>query len=124
MPEVVCQASKVQQVFLNILRNGAEAMRSNSAASRSPRFILRVYAENDSACVEIEDNGPGMDEATRKRVFEPFFTTKPPGSGTGLGLSVSYFIITEDHGGAMYVESSPGAGTTFTIRLPLEGRGT
>ncbi len=68
--------------------------------------------------VEIEDNGPGMDEATRKRVFEPFFTTKPPGSGTGLGLSVSYFSITEDYGGMMAVESSSGVGTRFIIRLP------
>jgi signal transduction histidine kinase len=68
--------------------------------------------------VEIEDNGPGMDEATRKRVFEPFFTSKPPGVGTGLGMSVSYFIITEDHGGTLSVESASGGGTRFVIRLP------
>lgn len=72
--------------------------------------------------VEIEDNGPGMGEVTRKRVFEPFFTTKPPGSGTGLGLSVSYLIITEDHGETMAVESSSGAGTRFVMRLPVAGK--
>ena len=65
-----------------------------------------------------------MNAATRKRVFEPFFTTKPVGVGTGLGLSVSYFIITENHGGEMSVESAPGAGTTFIIRLPLERKHT
>jgi len=60
-----------------------------------------------------------MPEAVRKRVFEPFFTTKEPGTGTGLGLSVSYFIITTNHGGTIGVHSTPGQGTTFTIRLPL-----
>jgi len=117
-PRIVCQAGKIQQVFLNILRNGAQAMRTGEGTGRAPRFMLRVRPDDAMVRVEIEDNGPGMDEATRKRVFEPFFTTKPPGSGTGLGLSVSYFIITEDHGGMMTVESSPGVGTRFIIRLP------
>lgn len=71
------------------------------------------------ACMEIEDNGPGMDEEIRKHVFDPFFTTKPVGMGTGLGLSVSYFIITESHKGEMTVESSPDAGAKFIIRLPM-----
>ena len=71
-------------------------------------------------CIEVEDNGPGMPEAVRKRVFEPFFTTKGVGFGTGLGLSVSYFIITENHNGTMTLESMPGSGTKFVIRLPLE----
>jgi signal transduction histidine kinase len=86
--------------------------------------VLRVTREKDQARIEIEDNGPGMDEETRSRIFEPFFTTKSPGVGTGLGLSISYFIITEDHGGTMEVESSPGKGTTFIIRLPKSAAGT
>ena len=69
--------------------------------------------------IEIEDNGPGMDRNTRKRLFEPFFTTKPEGIGTGLGLSVSYFIITEHHKGTLEVVSGPGRGACFIIRLPL-----
>ena len=69
--------------------------------------------------IEIEDNGPGMSEEIRKRIFEPFFTTKPVGIGTGLGLSVSYFIITENHNGKITVESQPGAGAKFIISLPL-----
>ena len=71
------------------------------------------------AIIEIEDNGPGLNEQIRKRVFEPFFTTKAVGDGTGLGLSVSYFIITENHRGEMAVESHPGAGAKFIIRLPV-----
>ena len=70
--------------------------------------------------IEIEDNGPGINEEIRKRLFEPFFTTKPVGVGTGLGLSVSYFIIAENHGGELTVESQPGSGTKFIIRLPIE----
>jgi signal transduction histidine kinase len=60
-----------------------------------------------------------MDEGVRRRIFEPFFTTKPVDSGTGLGLSISYFIITENHGGQMDVNSTPGKGTEFIIRLPI-----
>jgi signal transduction histidine kinase len=69
--------------------------------------------------MEIEDNGPGMDEETRSKVFDPFFTTKPVGIGTGLGLSVSYFIITRNHKGKMDVISEPGNGATFIIKLPV-----
>jgi signal transduction histidine kinase len=124
VPVVPCEATKIQQVFLNILRNGAEAMveaRGHEAGEEEsePRFVLRVMREGDMARIEIEDNGPGMSWTTRKRAFEPFFTTKGPGAGTGLGLSVSYFIITENHGGTMAVASAGGNGTTFTIRLPL-----
>ncbi|MCP4115515.1 MAG: PAS domain S-box protein [Desulfobacteraceae bacterium] len=123
LPKVLCQGSKLQQVLLNLLTNGAQAMQEtkNKESGERQRFVLRLSYEEENKMVriEIEDNGPGMVDATRKRVFEPFFTTKPEGLGTGLGLSVSYFIITEDHGGTMTVESQPGKGTTFIIRLPL-----
>jgi len=119
LPKTRCEAGKIQQVFLNILRNGAEALKERS--SEIPRIIIRLVYEKENASVriEIEDNGPGMDEETRKRVFEPFFTTKPADRGTGLGLSVSYFIITENHGGEMSVQSAPGKGTNFIIKLPI-----
>ncbi len=126
LPPVPCQSGKIQQVLLNILRNGAEAMqgecRSSEPQGKVPRFVLRVTHEKaeKKIRIEIEDNGPGMDESTRKRVFEPFFTTKATDRGTGLGLSVSYFIITENHGGDLWVKSEPGTGATFIIRLPLE----
>jgi PAS domain S-box-containing protein len=119
LPDVPCEGAKIQQVLLNLLRNGAQAMQA--AQTESPRFIFRTWFDSDRsmAIMEIEDNGPGMDEQIRKRVFEPFFTTKPVGVGTGLGLSVSYFIITEHHHGEMAVESRPGAGAKFIIRLPV-----
>lgn len=123
LPEVICESSKVQQVLLNIFGNAAQAMKT--AEREDPQLIIRVYGDNarGMVCIEIEDNGPGMDEQTRKKVFDPFFTTKPTGKGTGLGMSVSYFIITENHGGEMTVKSSPGAGATFIICLPLKGKG-
>ena len=123
LPMINCESSKIQQVLLNLLSNGAHAM-FESSSPHKPKFILRLLYEEASKMlrIEVEDNGPGMDEKTMKRIFEPFFTTKPLGSGTGLGLSVSYFIITEDHGGEMTVESKPGSGARFTISLPLEGR--
>jgi len=119
---VPCEASKIQQVFMNILKNGAEAMAEVPDQKQQPTFILRVQNDGNWVRVEIEDNGPGMEEATRRRIFEPFFTTKSVGKGTGLGLSVSYFIITEDHGGQMRAEAVEDGGTRFVLRLPKDGK--
>ncbi len=87
--------------------------------SNKPYYILRHTNEvsGNKIRMEIEDSGTGMTESTLKRIFEPFFTTKPTGIGTGLGLSVSYFIIKENHSGEMSVKSTSGKGTTF--REPL-----
>jgi signal transduction histidine kinase len=82
--------------------------------------VLRVAADGNFVRVEIEDNGPGMPPEVCKRIFEPFYTTKSVGVGTGLGLSVSYFIITENHGGRLTVISAPGAGGRFVILLPVK----
>ena len=122
LPIVPCEAAKIQQVLLNILRNGAQAMQSTGV--KEPTFIIRTKTlkYRNMISIEVEDNGPGMDEATRKRVFEPFFTTKEVGVGTGLGLSVSYFIITENHKGEMDVESSPGGGARFIVNLPIRSK--
>jgi PAS domain S-box-containing protein len=117
LPGILCDGNSTQQVILNLLKNAAQAMAD--AKSQSPRIIIRARRVNDMVRIEVEDNGPGMPEHIRKRVFEPFFTTKEVGAGTGLGLSVSYFIITDNHKGTMKVESAPGKGTTFIIRLPL-----
>jgi signal transduction histidine kinase len=114
--KILCESSKMQQVFLNLLKNSAQAM--SNANTRDPCITLQVRSNSKAVQIEIEDNGPGMSEDVRKRVFEPFFTTKDVGVGTGLGLSVSYFIITENHGGTMSVESTPGMGAKFIIRLP------
>ncbi|MBU2515788.1 cache domain-containing protein [bacterium] len=126
LPLVPCEPGKIQQVILNILRNGAEAMQDMMGMERKPQFVLRLLLEKAAGWIriEIEDNGPGMNKATSKRIFEPFFTTKPTDRGTGLGLSVSYFIIVENHKGEMSVESNPGKGARFIIRLPLERKST
>jgi len=119
LPPVACVEGQLAQVFMNILRNAAQAMNGAQPGGRRPGIVLRTRSEPGVVRVEIEDNGPGMDEATRRKAFEPFFTTKPPGVGTGLGLSVSYFIITTNHGGTLEVQSSPGEGARFVIRLPV-----
>jgi len=119
LPEVFCEQGKIQQVFLNLFKNAAHAMVVVKDSARKPCLTIRTRFENHMVYIEVEDNGVGMDEETRKRVFEPFFTTKEVGSGIGLGLSISYFIITEDHGGVMMVESSPDKGAKFIIRLPI-----
>ncbi|MCP4217529.1 MAG: PAS domain S-box protein [bacterium] len=123
MPKVRCEAAKIQQVLLNLLKNGARAMTGEDSQKEHPLFTLRLMPDPESgwARLEVEDNGPGMDQDQRKRVFEPFYSTKNVGVGTGLGLAVSYFIIAESHGGTMTVESSPGRGSNFIVRLPLEG---
>ena len=120
LPRIRCEGSQLQQVFLNILKNGAQAKAGYTPAENPPQLILRIRRNHEHISIEIEDNGPGMDEAARKRAFEPFYTTKRVGVGTGLGLSVSYFIITENHKGSMTVDSKPGKGSRFTITLPIE----
>jgi len=113
-PEALGSRTQIQQVFMNLMANAAHAL----AGLESPSLTLRTAPEGAMARVEIEDNGPGMPEDVRKRIFEPFFTTKGVGEGTGLGLSLSYFIITNNHNGTIEVESAPGRGTRFIIRLP------
>ena len=119
LPEVVCSVTQIQQVVMNLLANAAQAMAGRPAGHAPPTITLRTRLEDGAVRIEVSDNGPGMAEEVRRKAFEPFFTTKPPGEGTGLGLSVSYFIVVQNHGGGMRVESKPGAGATFIITLPF-----
>ena len=119
LPEVPCSETEIEQVLLNLLRNAAQAMAMASPPIEEPRIDIRLSRGPAGVIVEVEDNGPGISPEVQRRVFEPFFTTKPPGIGTGLGLSVSYFIVTRGHGGRMWVESEPGRGTVFGIELPV-----
>ncbi|WP_296250517.1 ATP-binding protein [Pseudomonas sp. UBA4194] len=112
-------ANELEQVLLNLLKNAAQAIHQRPDGSEPGRIILRTRLNPPWAEIQVEDNGIGMSENVRKRTFEPFFTTKEIGQGTGLGLSVSYFIITNNHKGQMEVHSTPGQGTCFTLRLPL-----
>jgi len=114
-------ANELEQVLLNLLKNAAQAIHQRADDSEPGRIILRTRLNPPWAEIQVEDNGIGMSENVRKRTFEPFFTTKEIGQGTGLGLSVSYFIITNNHKGQMEVQSTQGQGTCFTLRLPLAG---
>ena len=117
LPQVTADRVQVQQVLMNLVMNSLDAL---SAVADRPR-ILTIQADTDSPTsvrVAVQDTGPGINPQRMKEVFSPFYTTKPVGQGTGLGLSVSYGII-RDHGGSIEVDSAPGKGSTFRVRLPL-----
>ena len=109
-----CLPQQVNQVFLNILVNAAHAI------EKQGEVTITTRREGEEVTVAIHDTGSGIPEEIKTRIFEPFFTTKEVGKGTGLGLSISYDII-KKHKGSIEVESSAQTGTTFTIRLPIEG---
>ncbi len=86
----------------------------------APTVLVRTRRHVNTVEIQIRDNGPGIDAALREKIFEPFFTTKPTGQGTGLGLSLSYDIVTQGHGGTMTVESEEGEGAAFIVCLPVQ----
>ena len=114
IPLVDCVPAQINQVFMNLLVNAAQAIPQQGT------IILRSGIENEHVWFEVEDTGQGMGEEVRRRVFDPFFTTKPVGQGTGLGLSISYDIVVKKHGGRMDVSSTPGQGSCFRLWLPLK----
>lgn len=113
IPEIQADTDQVQQVFINIILNAAEAMTKGGMLT----ITSRVSASKDFIEISFKDSGPGISETVREKIFDPFFTTKE--HGTGLGLSISYGII-EQHGGTITVESTPGEGSVFTIELPIK----
>ena len=117
LPKVECFPGKVNQVFMNILTNGAQA--TLARMDGRPREVVATTRDlGDQVEIIITDTGVGMTPEVQARIFDPFFTTKAVGEGTGLGLSIVYGII-EDHHGSIAVESNPGVGTTFRIQLPI-----
>lgn len=123
LPAVECAETEIEQVLLNLLRNAAQAMAEAIPPVTNPRIRVSARVQDETMHIEIADNGPGILPEYQSRVFEPFFTTKATGAGTGLGLSVSYFIITKGHGGRMHVSSPSDGGTVFSIELPLRRQG-
>lgn len=127
LPEVPMVRSEIEQVVLNLLKNAAHAMEEKFSTAPDPKSpdgekpFIRLAAKVVDNMMEIRimDNGCGFSEEAERRVFEPFFTTKSTGSGTGLGLWVSYMIVTEKHHGQLLLESTSCLGSTFLIRLPL-----
>ncbi|MBV5307242.1 MAG: PAS domain S-box protein [Desulfobulbaceae bacterium] len=119
LPPVSCVTTEIEQVFINLLKNAVQAMAELPEPRPAPRITLRIRRQDSMLRAEIEDNGIGMDENTRRHIFDPFFTTRDVGAGPGLGLSVSYIIIVTKHGGQLTVQSTPGQGTTVAVDLPL-----
>jgi two-component system NtrC family sensor kinase len=115
VPPLECAPRELEQVFLNLLVNAADAV------GDSGTIRISTSLEGDRARVDVADDGSGIAPADLARVFDPFFTTKPVGKGTGLGLAICYEIV-ERHGGEMEVTSELGRGTVFTVRLPLAPR--
>jgi two-component system, NtrC family, sensor kinase len=114
LPLVEGSPNQLQQVFLNVINNAAQAIASTG---RGGTVVIRARPWLDGIAVDVVDDGPGIPEEIHERIFEPFFTTKGEGEGTGLGLSICQGIIRE-HGGRLTVKSAPGHGATFTIELP------
>jgi two-component system NtrC family sensor kinase len=114
IPEIRCLPGQLNQVFMNLLVNAAQAI------DQRGEVRVRVWAQGEQVWVEVADTGCGMPPEVVGRIFEPFFTTKPVGKGTGLGLSISYGIV-KKHGGHIEVDSQIGRGTTFRVVLPVAG---
>jgi signal transduction histidine kinase len=107
-------ASDISRVLINLIGNAFDAIKEHGGTT----VTVSTSGSEDWVEIRVSDDGPGMSESIQQRIFEPFFTTKPTGSGTGLGLSLSYDIVTAGHGGTMTVESTPGEGATFVVTLP------
>lgn len=112
LPEILCSPNQISQVFVNLLVNAVQAIDKEGC------ITVKTWQEGVWVCASVSDTGCGIPKDTLSRIFEPFFTTKEVGTGTGLGLSISYDLIRR-HAGEILVDSTPGIGTTFTIRLPV-----
>ena len=124
LPLVECYAGQLNQVFMNILVNAIDAIdvesERDSSDKAQPQITIRTEHCADSVVISIADNGSGMPSSVQAHVFEPFFTTKPVGKGTGMGMAISYQLITEKHKGQLTCFSDPGVGTEFVIEVPIK----
>ncbi len=115
LPKITADSAQLQQVFINIILNAAEAMEGNGSLT----IETEVDSENSQIYIRFQDTGPGIPDEVKNRLFEPFFTTKEVGKGTGLGLAISYSFIRK-HNGTIDVESKVGEGSTFIVKLPIK----
>ncbi|MBD2202191.1 response regulator [Calothrix sp. FACHB-1219] len=128
LPLVECYAGQLNQVFMNILLNAIDALEANNnqpesqqKKANSQQIKIRTFLDNSQQItIAIADNGLGIPEEVKNRIFDPFFTTKAVGQGTGLGLAISYQIITQKHGGTLECNSTPGEGSEFIIKIPVQ----
>jgi len=121
IPEVRCNISELNQVFLNLIVNAAHAIQESGKCAAEGVISVRTVAAGGLVEIQIGDNGCGITPENRNKVFDPFFTTKPVGRGTGQGLSIAYATVVQKHGGTLSLESEVGKGTTFFVRVPQEG---
>jgi signal transduction histidine kinase len=117
LPELVGSEDQLQQVFMNLVSNAAEAMEASGGGIL--KVTSKLLTSEDKIQINVSDTGPGIAYVNISKLFEPFFTTKKKGKGVGLGLSVAYGII-QEHGGSIFVRSALGNGATFQVRLPLK----
>ena len=122
LPTITIVPEDVGRVLLNLFNNAFYAVQQRSQAEPgfAPAVSVQTTQGDEQLVIRVRDNGTGIPDEVRQKVFQPFFTTKPTGQGTGLGLSLSYDIITKGHGGSLHVETEPGKFTEFTIKLPIE----
>lgn len=123
LPEIECYASQINQVFLHILNNAIDALEKvdwQSSGALPTIHIRTELIDSSHIAIKIVDNGIGISDSIQNKIFDPFFTTKKIGSGIGMGLSISYQIVVESHGGELLCESTSGQGVTVTIILPVE----
>jgi len=115
-------AQDISRVLLNLYNNAFYAVHTRALLGHNgyaPEVRVTTYRQNGMICIAVQDNGPGIPEPIRQKIFQPFFTTKPTCQGTGLGLSLSYDIITRGNGGNLTVRSEEGAGAEFLVQLPV-----
>ena len=122
LPQIECYAGQLNQVFMNLLANAIDALEEQLSKGRefNPAITISTQINPANVFITIADNGCGIPEHLQAKLFDPFFTTKPVGKGTGMGLSISYQIVTERHGGSLKCISAPGEGTQFLILIPIE----
>lgn len=126
LPKVKCFAGQLNQVFMNILTNAIDAIEERTltrSCDRQKQNTIRIITkkiDTSHVSIRIIDNGSGIPPQIQEKIFDPFFTTKPSGKGTGMGMSISYQIIVEKHGGTLECFSTAETGTEFAIRIPIE----
>ncbi len=122
MGELELYSADLMRVFLNLISNAFYATRKRAAAGNGSNYLptvaISTKCRDDSVEVRVRDNGTGVPSAVKDKIFDPFFTTKPPGEGTGLGLSLSYETVVQQHGGWIDVSSQEGEFSEFIVTLP------
>ena len=122
IPDIECYAGQLNQVFMNIIANAIDALEESWTSGHivNPELMIQTLQQDDRVVISIVDNGVGIEPEQLSRLFNPFYTTKPVGQGTGMGLSISYQIVVDRHGGTLDCISAIGSGTKFVITLPIE----